>query len=59
MIHAILVLAILGFVVWCVLQIPMPQIFRNIILGVIAIFAVIWTLQMLGFNTGFPRIGLR
>jgi hypothetical protein len=59
MIHLILVLAIVGFIVWLILLIPMPAVFRNIIVGIVAIFAVIWALQMLGVNTGFPRIGLR
>jgi hypothetical protein len=57
MIHLILVLAICGFAAWLVLQVPMPTIFRNVIFGIMVILLVIWTLQTLGVNTGFPRIG--
>lgn len=58
MIHILLVLAITGFAVWLILQIPMPAIFKNVIIGVIAIFLIIWALQMLGFDTGFRRLNL-
>lgn len=56
MIHLILVLAVSGFVAWVVLQIPMPQIFKNIIFGIMVITLVIFTLQTLGIDTGFPRM---
>lgn len=58
MIHLILVLALFGFATWLVLQIPMPQVVRNIIIGVICLTLVLWALQMLGVNTGFPRVKL-
>jgi uncharacterized membrane protein YeaQ/YmgE (transglycosylase-associated protein family) len=46
-------LAIAGFVVWIILQIPMPQVFRNVILGVVCLVLVLWVLQQLGlYNTG-------
>lgn len=56
MIHLILWLAIAGFAAWMVLQIPMPAIFKNVIIGIMAIVLVIYTLQVLGVNTGFHRI---
>lgn len=59
MIHAILVFAIFGFAVWVILQLPMPAIFTKIIIGLVAIMAVIYALQVVGVNTGFPPIGLR
>jgi uncharacterized membrane protein YeaQ/YmgE (transglycosylase-associated protein family) len=46
-------LAIAGFVVWIILQIPMPLVFRNIILGVVCLVLVLWVLQQFGlYNTG-------
>ena len=57
MIHALLVFAIFGFAVWIILQLPMPTIFKNIIVGLVAIMAIIYALQVVGVNTGFPRIG--
>lgn len=59
MIHLILALAIFGFVVWIVLQILMPGIVRNIILGLISIFVVIWVLQIFGVETGFKDLRIR
>jgi hypothetical protein len=58
-ISLILALAIFGFLVWLVLQIPMPQVFKNVIIGVVCLFLVIWVLQMLGVETGMPAFRLR
>jgi hypothetical protein len=58
-ISLILALAIFGFLVWLVLQIPMPQVFKNVIIGVVCLFLVIWVLQMLGVETGMPTFRLR
>ena len=54
MIHLLLMLVIFGFVAWLILQIPMPAPFKNIVLGVACLIAVLWVLQALGVNTGFP-----
>jgi len=43
-------LAVVGFVVWLVLQVPMPPLFKNIILGVVALFGVLWLLQLVGVH---------
>lgn len=59
MIEIILMLAIVGFCVWLVLQIPMPDVFRKIIIGVVAVFLILWVLQQLGVSTGFPRLRLK
>lgn len=56
MIELILTLAILGFVVWICLQIPMPQLFRTIILGVVGFAVIIWLLQSFGLIHG--RLGI-
>lgn len=47
LIELLLVLVIIGFLTWIVMQIPMPQVFRNIAVGVIVLFVVIWLLQRL------------
>jgi uncharacterized protein with PQ loop repeat len=50
LIYIILSIAVTGFLVWAILQIPMPQIFRNIILGVVALALVIWIVQYAGLT---------
>ena len=55
----VLVIAIVGFLCWLILQLPMPPIFRNVIIGVISIFLIIWLLQHLGVRTpGLPDLRL-
>lgn len=56
MISIILTIAVVGFIVWIITQIPMPQLFKNIIYGVVAICLIIYVLQVLGFHTGFPAL---
>jgi len=51
-ISLIVLLAVAGFVVWIVLQIPMPQVFRNVILGVVCLALVLWVLQSFGLISG-------
>ena len=38
----ILVLALIGFIVWVILQIPMPDLMRKLILVVLAVAIVLW-----------------
>jgi uncharacterized membrane protein YeaQ/YmgE (transglycosylase-associated protein family) len=46
-------LAIAGFVVWLIFQIPMAPPFQNIITGIVLLVLVLWVLQQLGlYNTG-------
>lgn len=47
----ILVLAVLGFLVWLVLQISMPAPFPQIIIALVVIFTVVFLLQQFGVNT--------
>lgn len=54
----ILTIAIAGFIVWLITQINMPPLFKNIIYGVVALFLIIYVLQLLGFNTGVPALRL-
>lgn len=59
LISLILALAIAGFICWIILQIPMPAVFKNIILGIICLFLVIWVLQSLRIVTGIVPLRLR
>ncbi len=59
MLHLILVVAIMGFLAWLVMQIPMPPLFKNVLYGVMALFLIIYVLQSLGFNTGFGNLRMR
>lgn len=48
LIELILAIALVGFIVWIVLQIPMPAPFRNLIVGIVVFAVIIWLLQ--GFH---------
>jgi hypothetical protein len=56
MITILISVAIVGFLVWIVTQIPMPPVFRNVIIGVAVICLVIWLLQGFGLTSfGSPH----
>ena len=55
----IVTLVIVGFIVYMALRIPMPSIFRDLIVGLVAIFLLIWVLQVLGVATGVPPLHFR
>lgn len=59
LISIIVNLALYGFLVWLVFQIPMPGALKNIICGVAGLIAVLWALQYLGIATGLPHLRLR
>jgi hypothetical protein len=45
----ILTLALVGFVLWAVITyIPMPPMFKNVIVVIIVIFVIIWLIRQLG-----------
>lgn len=52
----LLTLAFAGFIVWIILQIPMPAVFHNLIIGVVIFVTVLWLLQAFGLATGLPRL---
>lgn len=54
----IIVLAVFGFVVWIILQISMPVVVKNIIIGVATLFIVIFLLQQFNIPTGLPALRL-
>lgn len=54
MIHAIILLAFLGFFLWAVTALlPMPAPFKTAIIGIGCLFALLIVLQALGIDTGF------
>lgn len=52
MVTIILSLAFVGFLVWIILQIPMPAVFKNLIIGLVIFFVILYILQVLGVSTG-------
>lgn len=59
LISLVLVLAIIGFVCWIVLQVPMPAIMRNIIVGVVVLFVVLFLLQSFGLVGSLSQIRIK
>lgn len=59
MVHLIIVMALFGFLSYCILQIPMPGPIKNILIGVLIVALVLWVLQVMGIQTGFPRLEFR
>jgi hypothetical protein len=49
----ILSIAVVGFIVWIILQIPMPAVFRSIIIGLVAFALVLYVLQLGGYPVAF------
>lgn len=59
LISLIITLAVLGFVVYLITLIPMPTIFRQVIIGIVCLVLIIWVLQSLGLVTGMPALRLK
>lgn len=54
MIHAILVVAFIGFIVWAITALlPMPAPFKQVIVGLACLIALVVVLQAVGVDTGF------
>ena len=59
MITVILSIALVGFLVWLILQIPMPAQFQKIIIAIVCVLLILWLLQFFGVHIpGMPKIGL-
>lgn len=43
-------LAIIGLLLWILLQIPMPVQIKNVIIGVAILFIVLWLVKQFGFD---------
>lgn len=53
MIQALITLAVVGFIVWLIVTaIPMPNVFKQIIIGVAALWAIMWLLRAVGIISG-------
>lgn len=52
----LITLALLGFLVYLVCLIPMPDPVRKIIIGVVIVIVVLFVLQIFGVQTGVPQI---
>ncbi len=54
MIHAIIVIAFIGFIVWAFSAlVPMPAPFKQVIIGLACLIAFVVLLQAVGVDTGF------
>ena len=58
MISLIITLALIGLIVYLVTKfIPMPEIFRTVILVVVVIFVILWLMRVLGIaDVPVPRV---
>ncbi len=52
LISLLVAIVIVGFVVWLITLIPMPEPFHKVIIGVVVLFLVLFVLQSLGVLTG-------
>ena len=60
MIGLILTLAVIGLLVYLIVTfIPMPAPFRTIIIAIAAIVAIIYLIQVLGFDLPLPHAHVR
>lgn len=59
LVELVFYIALVGFLVWVVLQIPMAAPFKNLIIGVVIFAVVFWLLQSFGLLHGFAPMRLR
>lgn len=51
MLHLILALALLGLIVWLITNyIPMPDVFKKVIIVVVVVFVILWLMSVLGIS---------
>lgn len=58
-ISLILTIAVIGIVVWFILQLPMPAVFRNLIIALVTLFVLIWLLEQFGMVNGLTRLRIK
>lgn len=58
MISLILTLALIGVIVWLILQyVPMPEPFKKVIMVVVVVFVILWLMRVLGIgDIPVPRL---
>jgi hypothetical protein len=54
LISLLIAIALAGFVIWIILQIPMPEPFRRVIVAIACVVLIVWVLQTLGLTAGIP-----
>jgi len=59
LISLLVTLAIVGFLIWLILRIPMPAQLQQVIIAVAIVFVVLWVLQQFGVITGFSQLRLK
>lgn len=52
----LLYLAIVGFVIWLILQIPVPDIWRKVMLAVVLVVLILWVISWLGGAPALPSL---
>lgn len=55
----ILAIALCGFIVWIILQIPMPEQFRKVIIAVACVVLILYILQAFGVNVGLSTLRIK
>jgi len=55
----IIAIAVVGFIAWLLTQIPMPQPFRSLIIGIMIFLVVIWLLQQLGVMPSISALRIK
>lgn len=56
MIEVVIMLAVVGFICWLVLNyVPMPQPFRYAIVGIIVLFLILYLVRLFGLDMSLPR----
>lgn len=49
-------IAVLGFLAWLVMLIPMPETFKRVFLGIVVLVLIVCVLQQLGFLGSIPML---
>ena len=49
-------LAIIGFICYLIMQIPMLPVFKNVIVGIVIFVLILWLLQQFGFVGSIPNL---
>lgn len=51
-IMVVIVLAVIGVALWFITTLPMPPVWRNLIIAVVCIAALIWFASFMGWDVG-------
>ena len=57
MIMLLLTLALVGFLIYCIITyIPMPDVFRKVIIVIAVVLVIMYLIQLFGVDLPMPRI---